>query len=96
MNRILTLSSKVYASRHTLQAAISTADFLLQDLDIQYTVGVATDVPVIEYFVGPNTTDGVNGWLDVAVFLANLEDPPQVLTTSYAHQEMTWAFSITE
>ncbi|EJF58997.1 family S53 protease-like protein [Dichomitus squalens LYAD-421 SS1] len=66
------------------------------DLDIRNTVGVATDVPVIEYFVGGNTTDGVNGWLDVAVFLANLEDPPQVLTTSYVHQETTWAFSITD
>ena len=37
-----------------------------QDLDMQYTLGVATDVPITEFFVGPNTTDEVEGFRGLA------------------------------
>ena len=45
--------------------------------------------------VKPNTTGGVDGFLDVAIFLADY-DPPQVITMSYALDETAWAFSITQ
>ncbi|RPD65197.1 family S53 protease-like protein [Lentinus tigrinus ALCF2SS1-7] len=67
------------------------------DLDIQYTVGVATGAYVISYTEGNNVTDGVSGFLDEALFLAALNDTelPQVLSTSYAHFENNWDFDIT-
>ncbi|KAI0718416.1 subtilisin-like protein [Cerioporus squamosus] len=54
------------------------------DLDIQYTVGVATE--------GGKVTDGVSGFLDETLFLNGLENSelPQVLSTSYAHFENNW------
>ena len=70
----------------------------MQDLDIQYTVGVATGAHVISYQEGINVTDGVSGFLDEALFLAALDDSdlPQVLSTSYAHLENNWDFDITK
>ncbi|KZT38182.1 family S53 protease-like protein [Sistotremastrum suecicum HHB10207 ss-3] len=60
------------------------------NLDIQYTVGVATGVPVTFISVGGDSSDGeLSGFLDLANFLLN-EDPaarPQVLTTSYGTDE---------
>ena len=70
--------------------------FYPQDLDIQYTIGLVNGVNVTEYFVGREIKDGVHGFLDEALFLADLDELPQVITTSYAHQETAWDFAVTE
>ncbi|KAI0635010.1 subtilisin-like protein [Trametes polyzona] len=65
------------------------------ELDIQYTVGLATGVPVTYYFVGIQNQDGdLNGFLDEANVLLGLDQPPQVLTTSYGFQESTLPFAL--
>ncbi|CAK5263983.1 unnamed protein product [Mycena citricolor] len=54
------------------------------NLDIQYTVGIATDVPINFVSVGTTTADGVyEGFLDVINSQLNLTAPSQVMTTSY-------------
>ncbi|KAF8989843.1 family S53 protease [Hymenopellis radicata] len=57
------------------------------NLDIQYTVGVATGVPTVFVSVGDSTTDGLDGFLDIINFLNAQSAPPQVLTTSYGFDE---------
>ncbi|KAI0674156.1 subtilisin-like protein [Trametes maxima] len=67
------------------------------ELDIQYTVGLATNVPVTYYFVGFDNQDGdLSGFLDEANLLLSLDKPPQVLTTSYGFQESTLSFALTD
>ncbi|ETW78995.1 serine protease S53 [Heterobasidion irregulare TC 32-1] len=56
-------------------------------LDIDYTVGVASGVPVIFVTVGDNTQDGIEGFLDQINALLSLDSPPQVLTTSFGFDE---------
>ena len=70
-----------------------------QNLDIQYTVGVATEVPVEFISVGIVNTDGIDGFLDEVNFLINQKTVPTVLTTSYGFDEDSvsenlakWAF----
>ncbi|KAJ7491014.1 subtilisin-like protein [Mycena latifolia] len=54
------------------------------NLDIQYTVGLATGVPVTFVSVGETTKDGADeGFLDIITALIAETAPPQVLTTSY-------------
>ncbi|KAJ6567134.1 subtilisin-like protein [Mycena capillaripes] len=54
------------------------------NLDIQYTVGLATGVPVSFVSVGETTKDGADeGFLDIITALIAETAPPQVLTTSY-------------
>ncbi|TBU27083.1 family S53 protease-like protein [Dichomitus squalens] len=53
-------------------------------LDIQYTVGLATNVPTTFVSVGPNNQDGVGGFLDIINFLLAQDSPPPVLTTSFS------------
>ncbi|EJD45539.1 family S53 protease-like protein [Auricularia subglabra TFB-10046 SS5] len=57
-------------------------------LDTQYTVGVATGVPVTFISVGPDSSDDLFGFADIINFLAS-EAPsqPKVLTTSYGANE---------
>ncbi|KAF8878645.1 peptidase S8/S53 domain-containing protein [Mucidula mucida] len=57
------------------------------NLDIQYTIGVATGVPVVFISVGDDNTDGVSGFIDVMDVLTAEENPPQVVTTSYGFDE---------
>ncbi|EEB99630.1 hypothetical protein MPER_00656, partial [Moniliophthora perniciosa FA553] len=57
------------------------------NLDIQYTVGVASGVPVTLVTVGENNGDGVDGFLDIINFLNGHSAPPQVWTTSYGFDE---------
>ncbi|KAK7439369.1 hypothetical protein VKT23_017593 [Stygiomarasmius scandens] len=57
------------------------------NLDIQYTVGVATGVPTVFITVGDNNSDGVNGFIDIINALLAESAPPQVLTTSYGFDE---------
>ncbi|KAI0047118.1 family S53 protease-like protein [Auriscalpium vulgare] len=57
------------------------------DLDTQYTIGVASGVPVAFVSVGDSTRDGVFGFLDIINFLLAESNPPHVLTTSYGANE---------
>jgi len=58
------------------------------NLDTQYTVGLATNVPVVFISVGENNNDGdLDGFLDIINYLLDQDAPPQVLTTSYGDQE---------
>ncbi|KAI0657113.1 family S53 protease [Cubamyces menziesii] len=60
------------------------------NLDIQYTVGLATGVPTIFISVGEDFQDGdLEGFLDIINFLLAEDTPPQVLTTSYGQNENT-------
>ncbi|TDL17434.1 family S53 protease-like protein [Rickenella mellea] len=65
------------------------------NLDIQYTVGVATGVPTTFISVGNNFQDGdLEGFLDIINFLLGESNPPQVLTTSYGQDESTISSSL--
>ncbi|KAF7312317.1 Family S53 protease [Mycena indigotica] len=58
------------------------------NLDIQYTIGVATNVPVFFVSVGENFQDGdLGGFLDIVNFLSDEDNVPQVMTTSYGENE---------
>ncbi|KAF9027259.1 family S53 protease [Hymenopellis radicata] len=57
------------------------------NLDIQYTIGMATGVPVVFISVGEDNPDGVSGFIDVMDVLTAEENPPQVVTTSYGFDE---------
>ncbi|KAI0628873.1 family S53 protease [Trametes polyzona] len=60
------------------------------NLDIQYTVGLATGVPTTFISVGDDFQDGdLEGFLDIINFLLGQSSPPQVLTTSYGQNENT-------
>ena len=76
---------------------VLTSFVYLQELDIQYTVGLATKVPVDYVMVGLKwNDDGLNGYLDEVNHLLSLEHPPQVLTTSYGYAEDSMPFNLTE
>ena len=60
------------------------------NLDIQYTVGIATGVPTVFISVGDQWQDGdLEGFLDVVNFLLGEDAPPSVMTTSYGQNEDT-------
>ncbi|KAF8195013.1 family S53 protease-like protein [Pholiota molesta] len=60
------------------------------NLDIQYTVGIASGVPTTFISVGDNFQDGnLEGFLDIINSLLAETSPPQVLTTSYGQNENT-------
>ncbi|KAK0501992.1 family S53 protease-like protein [Armillaria luteobubalina] len=61
------------------------------NLDVQYTVGIATGVPTVFISVGNLTT---NGFLDLINALNAEANPPQVLTTSYSVAETDLSPSI--
>ena len=61
---------------------------IIQSLDIQYTVGLATDVPVEFLSVGPET-DIMHGFLDAANYFLDQSTVPTVMTTSYGFDEDT-------
>ena len=69
------------------QQLCEEADVLLQNLDIQYTIGVATGVPTTFISVGSQTRDGLSGFLDMINLLLGQSNPPPVLTTSYGFNE---------
>ncbi|KZV80791.1 subtilisin-like protein [Exidia glandulosa HHB12029] len=54
------------------------------NLDLQYTIGLATGVPTTFITVG---NQGRNGFLDTITQLLASDSPPQVLTTSYGQSE---------
>ncbi|KAJ7071363.1 family S53 protease-like protein [Mycena amicta] len=55
------------------------------DLDIEYTTGIATDVPVTFLTVGGNNFP--TALLDTTTFLDGVANPPKVMTTSYGDTE---------
>ncbi|KAF8190227.1 family S53 protease [Mycena galopus ATCC 62051] len=58
------------------------------NLDVQYTVGIATGVPVFFVSVGEDYQDGdLEGFLDIVNFLSAEDDVPNVMTTSYGENE---------
>ncbi|KAA1471816.1 family S53 protease [Dentipellis sp. KUC8613] len=58
------------------------------DLDIEWTVGLASGVPVTFYSVGEtNGASGLDDWIDLANALLSEDAPPQVFTTSYSWNE---------
>ncbi|KAH9069319.1 family S53 protease [Lactarius deliciosus] len=60
------------------------------DLDVQYTIGLASGVPTVFISVGDQYQDGdLEGFLDIINFLSDKSAPPQVLTTSYGQDEDT-------
>lgn len=62
------------------------------DLDIQYTVGIATGVPVT--FLSNGNEDFNTGLIDTATFLAGSRDLPTVITTSYGGNEDSFSNSL--
>ncbi|KAF8148291.1 family S53 protease [Crassisporium funariophilum] len=65
------------------------------NLDVQYTVGIATKVPNVFISVGDNFQDGaLEGFLDIINFLLAQTNPPSVLTTSYGQNENTISRSL--
>lgn len=56
----------------------------LANINMQYTVGLATGVPATFISVGEPSMDG---FLDVANFLMSQTSPPHVVTTSYNQNE---------
>ncbi|KAJ7362345.1 subtilisin-like protein [Mycena albidolilacea] len=59
------------------------------DLDIQYTVGVASGVPVSFISVGDDSQDGISGFIDIvnSILKTPAAQRPTVLTTSYGFNE---------
>ncbi|PIL33248.1 hypothetical protein GSI_04698 [Ganoderma sinense ZZ0214-1] len=58
------------------------------NLDIQYTVGLATSVPTVFISVGNSNQDGdLGGFLDVINFVLGEDSVPNVMTTSYGQDE---------
>ncbi|KAJ6476999.1 family S53 protease-like protein [Mycena sanguinolenta] len=55
------------------------------DLDIEYTTGTATDVPITFLSVGGE--DFTTALLDTTTFLDGIANPPSVMTTSYGSTE---------
>ncbi|KAJ3985230.1 family S53 protease [Lentinula detonsa] len=56
-------------------------------LDIQYTVGIATNVPTEFIAVGYSGIDFFTSLTDLAEYLITADEPPQVVTTSYGIAE---------
>ncbi|KAF7295207.1 Family S53 protease-like protein [Mycena indigotica] len=65
-------------------------------LDIQYTVGLATGVPVRFISVGPLNNDEAGGFLDQINALISDNSRPTVLTTSYGFNEDDLSFPVAD
>ncbi|KAK7043520.1 family S53 protease-like protein, partial [Favolaschia claudopus] len=58
------------------------------NLDVQYTTGVATEVPITFLSVGNNNF--ATALLDTTTFLDGVANPPSVMTTSYGSTESSF------
>ncbi|KAJ7656314.1 family S53 protease-like protein [Mycena polygramma] len=86
MSSTTTFSTQTLDGGQDLQGAAHAG--LEANLDIQYTVGVATGVPVKFVSVGENFQDGeLGGYLDIVNFLSAEDTIPEVMTTSYGENE---------
>ncbi|KAA1475846.1 family S53 protease [Dentipellis sp. KUC8613] len=61
---------------------------LESDLDTQMTIGLAAGVPTTYISVGNQELQDPVGYLNLAQFLLNQTDPPQVLSVSYGGTEL--------
>ncbi|KAJ6480415.1 family S53 protease-like protein [Mycena sanguinolenta] len=64
------------------------------NLDIQYAAGIATNVPLQFLSVGRLVEDFATDLFDTATFLASIENPPTVMTTSYGVDEDNLGVSV--
>ncbi|KAJ7808651.1 subtilisin-like protein [Mycena olivaceomarginata] len=64
------------------------------NLDIQYTAGIATGVPVQFYSVGGSVTTFPDSLFDTSTFLEGFDNPPSVLSTSYGRIESAFGASV--
>ncbi|KAJ7111425.1 family S53 protease-like protein [Mycena epipterygia] len=66
------------------------------NLDTQYTIGLATGVPVTFISVGENNSDDVDGFMDITTALLReaTGTRPNVLTTSYGFDESDLSRSV--
>ncbi|KAJ6490826.1 subtilisin-like protein [Mycena sanguinolenta] len=60
-------------------------------IDIQYTVGIAGNVPVT--YVLDLSNDAVMSYMDTINWILTQENPPTVFTTSYANEESEFSLS---
>ncbi|KAH9924946.1 family S53 protease-like protein [Amylocystis lapponica] len=75
-----------------LQVAADAGDEA--NLDIQYTTGLATGVPITFLSVGEDNSDDLSGFLDTINFLLAEDSPPQTMTTSYGFDESDLPFKL--
>ncbi|KAJ7065772.1 family S53 protease-like protein [Mycena amicta] len=61
------------------------------DLDIEYTMGIATGVPTTFLSIGGNFATAL---LDTTTFLDNITNPPSVMTTSYGDSEVNFGSTL--
>lgn len=61
------------------------------DYDIQYSLGLASNVPVRYINAGLKATTYGSEFLDIFNYLLNQKDPPLVMTMSYGYTEDTWS-----
>ncbi|KAJ6584337.1 family S53 protease-like protein [Mycena capillaripes] len=64
------------------------------DLDVQYTVGIATNVTTQFLTVGGTVDDFTQNLLDTTTFLDGVDNPPTVITTSYGRNEDAFGASL--
>ena len=77
---------------------MNTAADVMQNIETQYTVGLANDAPVTFISVGESNTDHLFGFLDLVNYLLSQSDPPPVLVIgdSFLEEEFTSSNSETQ
>ncbi|KAJ7446341.1 family S53 protease-like protein [Mycena latifolia] len=94
------MSSSTVFTLQTLDGGVNTqtrADAGIEaNLDTQYTIGVATGVPVTFISVGESNADGIDGFMDIITALIKeaTGTRPNVLTTSYGFDESDLSRSV--
>ncbi|CAK5281037.1 unnamed protein product [Mycena citricolor] len=72
----------------------SSADAGIEaDLDVEYTIGIATGVPATFLSVG-NSVEFPTALIDTTTFLDGVKNPPSVMTTSYGSTETSFGGSL--
>ncbi|KAJ7607141.1 subtilisin-like protein [Roridomyces roridus] len=66
------------------------------DLDVEYTIGLATGVPVDLLSIGGNDTDIADPFLDMISFIEGLDDPPSVVSMSSGLDEADVGFILAQ
>ncbi|KAJ7612696.1 family S53 protease-like protein [Roridomyces roridus] len=64
------------------------------NLDVQYTAGIATGVPVDFLSVGTPSASFTTSLLDTTTYLDGVANPPTVITTSYGGNENSFGLSL--
>ncbi|KAJ6600476.1 family S53 protease-like protein [Mycena vulgaris] len=78
------------------QQDVFDLDIIEANIDIQYTVGLATGVPVTFLSVGDDETEEAffSQLLDTTTYLAGVTNPPNTMTTSYGGNEVDFGSSL--